>query len=1009
MPRRKVISDGGRSNETPTRRSTRRATAQDDAVPDIYKEMLAEAQLNDPDEFQQTARPAKRRKIIVDDEPESIHNGQQEQVDPSLAIPSPTPSVSSAQATAPIQTIFNNDFDDSDSDSDIEFEDVDIDHPDGTDSEAEEPKSLQIDLSASTVNPRKVVQRRKPVTKAERDFRLDVHKWHLLCLLIHQASRNKWCDDETVQNTLKPLISRKLISRVHREGTQAERKVAFDQSIEEICQIWKMTWKITARGIRRAIWREHIDLSKEVEEADDPIDLEDFQNAAKECSGSRDLGAQLFCALLRSIAVETRLVFSFQVFPFSRVAKGETPQKAGPSYIQAGHQDYGTGRSVTMKKKKAKKIVDSPYPIWWVEAFNPAIDQWIPLDPLVRDTVNRPRSGFEPASSDSLNAMSYVIAFEDDGTAKDVTKRYTSAYNAKTRKTRVESTRHGQSWYAKVIGFFSKAPELRDEIENAALDRRIAQEGMPKNVQDFKDHPVYVLERHLRSNEVIEPRRECGKFTVGKNQKVESVYRRSDVHACRSADGWYRKGRDVRIGEQPLKRVPKRRNASLPPDDEDDEVDEGVALYAEFQTDIYTPPAIVGGLVPRNGYGNLDVYVPSMIPARGVHLRHPLAAQAASILGIDAADAVTGFKFKGRQGTAIIDGVVVDEQYTAAVIATTSTLENELDDEVNAQRSAILASVWKKMHAVLSVRQRLREDYGGFAEHESDTDDDDDPTYNDDAGGGFVADSIGEATKESQAEETANLNALKDRQPVVLPPPVIRQQVVVVRSPHKVQVVHEDTSNAPDAKDDLFDSNSEGGGFDVATETDLNIPSGGGFVAEDDNEAGGFLPDEGQEAGGFIVEDQEPQEHADEADGTSSGLVSKVERNLNIEQALDESHNGHSVVPEEGGSVQSIPTETKPISISSAPLPQGGHRPSNTAVRNETSPPPGSQQNGQSIPSTQTSNSSKRSKGKGKGKTTAAKSKSYSRSGSETSMLSHDPNEDDAEMQWVEDAFEDDF
>lgn len=43
--------------------------------------------------------------------------------------------------------------------------------------------------------------------------------------------------------------------------------------------------------------------------------------------GSRDFGAQLFCALLRSVAVEARLVCSLQPLPFSGAAVGTTSRK----------------------------------------------------------------------------------------------------------------------------------------------------------------------------------------------------------------------------------------------------------------------------------------------------------------------------------------------------------------------------------------------------------------------------------------------------------------------------------------------------------------------------------------------------------------------------------------------------------------------------------------------------------------------------------------------------------
>ena len=49
--------------------------------------------------------------------------------------------------------------------------------------------------------------------------------------------------------------------------------------------------------------------------------LSDFRDAATTLQASRDVGAQLFCALLRSIGVDARLVCSLQLLPFQPAPK----------------------------------------------------------------------------------------------------------------------------------------------------------------------------------------------------------------------------------------------------------------------------------------------------------------------------------------------------------------------------------------------------------------------------------------------------------------------------------------------------------------------------------------------------------------------------------------------------------------------------------------------------------------------------------------------------------------
>lgn len=368
---------------------------------------------------------------------------------------------------------------------------------------------------------------------------------------------------------------------------------------------------------------------------------------------------QLYCALLRSAGVDARLVFSLQPLSFNAggpsmpkppkaakkldedamdmkpISTGSTfanhpvPSHTSNPRRRLGHPqaadyqlpDLPTPRPQPIKPTK-KPIVESPYPIFWVEVFDEAHQKWFPVDPLVTLSIAKPRA-LEPPASDRENNMSYVIAFDDTGCAKDVTRRYAKAYNAKTRKNRIDSTPEGAKWWKKTMRpyareWISDVDQIED-TELAAIERK---ESMPKNIVDFKDHPVYALERHLKRNEVLVRMQEIGKVAAGRDskasggKKMESVYRRKDVKVGKSADAWYRIGREVKMGEQPIKVAPPKAR----PDDEDEE-QAGVNLYSIEQTEIYISPPVVNGRVPKNSFGNIDIFVPSMVPERGVHIK----------------------------------------------------------------------------------------------------------------------------------------------------------------------------------------------------------------------------------------------------------------------------------------------------------------------------------------------------------------------------------------------------
>jgi xeroderma pigmentosum group C-complementing protein len=518
--------------------------------------------------------------------------------------------------------------------------------------------------------------------------------------------------------------------------------------MNELKILWSKRFKITAQGMYKPRWAEAeaaIRPFSDFDELDDPMDKDEFRNAAHTLRGSQDVGAQLFCALLRGIGIEVRLVCSLQPLPFASAAERATPQKTSaqkntivvdpynkpiePSPTKSGQQGSIRNKKLSRLERvmgerhvvlnktgvapKKEKAYHTPYPVYWVEAFNPAHQKWVSIDTHSTFTVNSPEK-LEPPLNFAQNSLTYAIAFEEDYTAKDVTRRYAKAYNAKTRKFRVESTPNGEKWWRRTMKFFKRgSPSDRDQIEDAVLARKEASEGIPKNVQDFKGHPVYVLERHLRHNEVIHPLNQVGKVNCGTamNPKMEPIYRRTNVHLVRSADKWYRMGRDVKMGEQPLKRAkPKKgRRVSLDPDvDIDEQGDEiGAGLFAEFQTELYVPPPVVRGRVPRNVYGNLDLYVPSMCPPGGTHIRHKLAAKAARVVGVDFADAVTGFSFKGRHGTAVVQGVVVAEEYADAVQSVIDGMEYQLEEAEAAARSSECLRLWRRFFLGLRIAQRV--------------------------------------------------------------------------------------------------------------------------------------------------------------------------------------------------------------------------------------------------------------------------------------------------------------
>lgn len=363
--------------------------------------------------------------------------------------------------------------------------------------------------------------------------------------------------------------------------------------------------------------------------------------------------------------------------------------------------------------KTPKRIKESAYPVYWVEILDVGHQKWQPVDAVVTHTFWKPKA-LEPPITDKENSLSYVVAFEADGTAKDVTRRYAKAYTAKTRRLRIETALEGgDRWWRKAMKPFRRRhPEDLDQIEDTELASAEAREPMPRNVQDFKDHPVYALERHLRRHEVLVPgATPSGTVSTGSRGPLERIYRRKDVRIARTADKWYRLGRVVKPNEIPAKWLPKRAKPRGRFDGEDDDDvmhgDAGTPIYTLDQTDPYEPPPVRSGRVPKNKFGNIDVYVPSMVPRGAVHIQHEYAARAAFLLGVDYAPALTGFSFRGRQGTAVLSGIVVAEEYEEAIRAVIGGF-GDLQREAEEERRRLRAlKMWRRLMMGLRIRERV--------------------------------------------------------------------------------------------------------------------------------------------------------------------------------------------------------------------------------------------------------------------------------------------------------------
>ncbi|KAJ5112604.1 Rad4 beta-hairpin domain 1 [Penicillium argentinense] len=725
------------------------------------------------------------------------------------------------------------------SDDDDDEEDDEVDWEDAIDTKTStttptlagpEIQDLELTLDKNETHITDLLDGKKGPSKIERQIRIQSHCMHVQCLLFHNAIRNAWINDAKVHEILR----HKLPEGIHKEvkkwriatgleipepkpepphtkkkkGKKGKKKEDWGPESERLepgqpdmsrgdpilvllkvlVAYWKKQFRITAPGLRKHGYRpvpslEAITADFRNEEHDPRrhgeriANLEEFRSIAEKMQGSRDVGAQLFTALVRALGIEARLVANLQPLGFGWTkAEVYTPPKTEsdptnpkPENENENEVEPQSGASEPdsdlgeyqpkAKKGGAQYDKDLLFPIYWTEVASPATNEIISVDPLV---LSKPlalsaeqQEAFEPRGAKAERAkqvICYVIAHSADGTAKDVTTRYLRrrTWPGKTKGLRMPVQKvpipglRGQyfeyDWFRNVMRGYERRPEKRtkvDEIEDAKdLQRKQPEKKKSTQtgdtLQSLRTSTEFVLERFLRREEALKPGAESVRtFIAGKGAraKEEPVFKRADVVKCMSAESWHKEGRQIRAGVVPLKKVPIRA-VTLMRKREVDEMQRETGekpmqgLYSRSQTEYIIPPPIQDGKIPKNNYGNIDCFVPSMVPRGASHVPYPGTVRLCKKLGIDYAEAVTGFEFGSKMAVPVIQGVVVaaENEDLLKDAWRVDAAEKRKREELKAEKRIL--QTWRKFLFGLRINERVREEYGGgdpFADREKET------------------------------------------------------------------------------------------------------------------------------------------------------------------------------------------------------------------------------------------------------------------------------------------------
>ena len=734
-------------------------------------------------------------------------------------------------------------------------------------------QDLQITIGAqdgATINYGEEIRKKGP-TKIERQIRVSTHCLHVQFLLWHNVIRNGWACSKEVQDILLGQLPQGIWKEVERwrvasgldqsasnspqmevnssgRRTKKDKKsvkgkkcrdwgesaeqvqkgvpnmVAGDPLIrllKYVAAYWKKRFKVTAPGLRKQGYKPIPILEQELKkfqkgnlsqknQGERIRDLGEFCKIARKSQGSRDVGAQLFTALLRGIGLEARLVANLQPAGFgwgkyedavlgkdSSLSDSEERvetvgslqgcqdlEKSGqdgpihlfpckPSQARSGKDSHNVVvldsdsssdlssthssdvdsvaemPSYAERRRDARRTDnDLPFPHYWVEVLSPITNTYIPVDPIVLCTVAATPdliSSFEPRGTKADSArqvIAYVIAYSADGSAKDVTVRYLKKkmLPGKTKGVRLPPERvpiynkrgkikryEQYDWFKTVMSGYERRLNHRttaDDLEESTdlQPSRPEQRKKPadETLQGYKNSAEFVLERHLKREEALLPNaKPIRNFTSGKGDKLKSepVYRRADVVQCKSVETWHKEGCEIKQGEQPLKLVPTRavtlmrkREIEEAERDSGEKVKQG--LYTKSQTQFIVPPPIENGIIPKNAFGNIDVYVQTMVPRGAVHIPRRGTVKICKRLGINFAEACIGFEFGNKRAVPILHGVVIPIEHEHGLLDAWEAERLEIQKKEEIKREQRILTTWKKFYKGLRILSRMEESYG---------------------------------------------------------------------------------------------------------------------------------------------------------------------------------------------------------------------------------------------------------------------------------------------------------
>ncbi|KAI5966010.1 hypothetical protein KGF57_000683 [Candida theae] len=553
-----------------------------------------------------------------------------------------------------------------DLDSDSDFEDVPLQLVNHQPPTPFEDAASEFNIAIGDVND---VQKEKLRQRIEeKQKRISSQYLGIVAYTLHAWTRNKILSDRRVLKALKKLVPDSF-SKQYKKFKKNPTDEHLVYLIKYLIKWFRKNFKHDSNGLRVLGY-----LPKKFKSADNY-----FPNNSKPVSGvkelllvikkfqhNRDVGAQIFTALLRSLGLEARLLFSLPVLSTKKSARLQP--------------------RLDHKILSINKDNDLLYPYFWTELVNPMntseifvietqcfLEEEKRLVRLKRNSSSVQKSYtsiyFPVQDQFCQMSMHYVLGFSNSNLVVDVSSRYMSDVSYRWFNRLDLRTESGRSalLLQSIIRILNSRKQYTAE-DNLELDTlRVIAMGnfsIPKTLSAMKRSPNFTTKSTLRYNEVIDAK--ATPIAKSFNGKKCKVFFKNSLIVGKSEQQWKFCGRSVKPKElgKPIKivkanpRTLHRRRMFNMNDTSDPELN-NLPLYSFSQTCPYIRPKVINGVLPRNKYGNIELFRPSMVPEDCVWLKMTDVELALSKSKVEYVPVVVGFAFKGGSAYPVKSGVVV--------------------------------------------------------------------------------------------------------------------------------------------------------------------------------------------------------------------------------------------------------------------------------------------------------------------------------------------------------------